>query len=483
MSEHSLLSGLGAGSGYKWTVLLVTTIGVFMVSLDTSIVTIALPSIASSIHMGLEAAVWIQLAYLLLLTVLLINAGRLADLKGRKRLYTLGFFIFTISSALCGTSGTDLQLIAFRAIQGVGAALIASNSSAILTDAFPGSELGKALGVYSMAIYTGLVTGPIVGGILVQGFGWRSIFFVNVPIGIVVILLATMTLKETVRTRRGGEGFDFAGAVSLSVALAAILVLLTLAGIVGLATTLTLLLISGVSFISFLRIEAKVARYPVFELSLFTKNRLFAAANTTAFLAYVAFTGVTLMMSIFLQNVKGLNPSTTGLFLVSISLSMALLSPISGWLSDRFGSRSLSTAGMMCVTLGLYLFSELNTTSSTEEVILKLVLLGVGFGLFSSPNTSAVMGSVERSKLGVAAGTLGTMRFMGQAIGLALLGAVISTAIPPKAMLAIFTGLNAQNSVTASEFTSGMRTFFLVTAGVGGISTAISMVRGGRVSH
>lgn len=188
-----------------------------MTPLDGSIVTIAIPSIASSIKIGLEAAVWIPLAYLLLLTVLLINVGRLADLRGRKRFYTFGFIIFTVGSVLCGVSVTDLQLVIFRAVQGAGPALIAANSAAIVTDSFPRWERGKALGINTTAVYTGLMAGPVIGGVLVQNHGWRSIFFVNVPIGILVVTLTT--LKEKTRTNQMGVGFDLAGATTLSIAL------------------------------------------------------------------------------------------------------------------------------------------------------------------------------------------------------------------------------------------------------------------------
>lgn len=451
-----------------------------MTPLDGSIVTVAIPSIASSIKIGLEAAVWIPLAYLLLLTVLLINVGRLADLKGRKRFYTVGFIIFTVGSALCGASVTDLQLVVFRAMQGIGAAFVAANSAAIVTDSFPRWERGKALGINTMAVYMGLMAGPVIGGILVQNYGWRSIFYVNVPIGMLVVALTTLKLREKARSNQMGVGFDFAGGTTLSIALASLLVVLTLGGTFGWvsAPTLALLVLSGVMFILFLRVESGFVRYPTFDLSLFTRNRLFAAANTSAFLSYVAVNGVTLMISIYLQSIQGLGPQAAGLYLIAQSTAMALLSPVSGWLSDRFGSRLLSSLGMFLVTLGLYLFSQLNAVSSALDVISRLVLVGVGFGLFSSPNTSAVMGSVRQMKLGVAAGTLGTMRFMGQSIGVALLGTVMATALPPKAMLALFAGLSVQDSVAINEFVQGMRNFFLIASAIGALGTLTSMVRG-----
>jgi EmrB/QacA subfamily drug resistance transporter len=450
-----------------------------MTPLDGSIVIIAIPSIASSIRIGLEAAVWIPLAYLLLLTVLLINVGRLSDLKGRKIFYTLGFIIFTAGSVLCGLSATDLQLVIFRAVQGVGAAFVLANSAAIVTDSFPRRERGKALGINTMAVYTGLMTGPVIGGILVLNYGWRSIFFVNVPIGIVVITLTILKLKES-RTNEIGSGFDVAGATTLSIGVASLLVVLTLGGTYGWlsAPTFGLLVLGSIMFVLFLYVESRVVRYPTLDLSLFTRNRLFAAANTTALLIYIAVNGVTLMISIYLQNIQGLDAQTAGFYLIAQSAAMASLSPLSGWLSDRLGSRLLSSLGMFLVTLGLYFFSQLNAASSALEVISRLTLVGVGFGLFSSPNTSAVMGSVKPMKLGVAAGTLATMRFMGQSLGLALLGTVMAAALPPKALLAIFTGLSMQNSVATNEFVQGMSNFFLIASAIGALGTLTSIARG-----
>ncbi len=450
-----------------------------MAPLDGSIVTIAIPSIASSIKLGLETVVWIPLAYLLLLTVLLINAGRLADLRGRKRAYILGFIIFTTGSVLCGASATGLQLVMFRAVQGVGAAFIASNAAAIVTDAFPSSERGKALGINATAVYGGLMTGPVIGGILVQSFGWRSIFYVNVPIGIAVVTLATLRLKDT-RAKIEGEGFDFAGAGTLSLALASLLVALTLGGGFGWLSSpiLVLLLLSAGAFLLFIYVEGRLARFPTFQLRMFANNRMFAAANTAAFLSYIAVTGVTFLTSIYLQDVKGLDPQEAGILLIVMSTAMALLSPVSGWLSDRFGSRLLGSAGMIIVSLGLILLSRLSIDSSAEDVVVGLLVIGIGFGLFSSPNTSAVMGSVQRSELGVAAGTLGTMRFMGQSMGLALVGAGIASALAPEAILQLLAGLGADNPVAREEFIIGMKDVFAVSALVAAIGTVASLVRG-----
>jgi EmrB/QacA subfamily drug resistance transporter len=470
-------------SGYKWMVLLVTTIGSFMAPFDGSIVTIAIPSIASSMMIGLETVVWISLAYLLVLTVLLINAGRLADLRGRKRTYILGFIIFTIGSILCGTSATGYQLVVFRALQGIGAAFVAANSPAIVTESFQSWERGKALGINAMAVYVGLTTGPVIGGILVQSFGWRSIFYVNVPIGILVVGLASTKLKEKWASS-AGERFDFAGAVTLSVALASLLAGLTLGGSFGWysSATLALLVLTVSAFLLFIYAERSLTRHPIFDLSLFTKNRLFAAANIAALLNYIAISGVTFMISIYLQDIQGLQPESAGVFLIAMSVAMALLSPPSGWLADRFGSRSLSTVGMVIVTVGLLLLSQLNAASPVGDIVLRLTFLGIGFGLFSSPNTRAVMSSVDAGKLGVASGTLSTMRATGQSVGLALATAVIATAIPPQLMLQLFTGMTTQSTIAGGDFIIGMSKVFLISSGISAVGTVASLVRGHELS-
>jgi EmrB/QacA subfamily drug resistance transporter len=470
-------------SGYKWMVLLVTTIGSFMAPFDGSIVTIAIPSIASSMMVGLETVVWISLAYLLVLTVLLINAGRLADLRGRKRIYILGFVIFTAGSLLCSLSVTGFQLVVFRAFQGIGAAFVAANSPAIVTESFQSWERGKALGINAMAVYVGLTTGPVIGGVLVQSFGWRSIFYVNVPIGIMVVTLASAKLKERMVSSTR-ERFDFAGAVTLSVALASLLVALTLGGTFGWYSfaTLALLVVSVCAFLLFIYAEGKLSRHPIFDLSLFTKNRLFAAANIAALLNYIAISGVTFMISIYLQSVQGLQPESAGLALIAMSLAMALLSPPSGWLADRFGSRALSTVGMVIVTVGLLLLSQLNAASPVADIVLRLTFLGIGFGLFSSPNTRAVMSSVDGRKLGVASGTLSTMRATGQSVGLALATAVIATAIPAELVLQLFTGLTTQTAIAGGDFIIGMSNVFLISSGISAIGTVASLVRGHELS-
>jgi len=465
---------------YKWVVLLITTVGAFMTPLDSSIVGIALPSIASSLHIDFATVIWVPTAYLLFLSVLLLSFGRLADIKGRRTPFIVGFALFTTASVLCATSQTGAQLILFRSVQGMSAALIAATSPAIVTDVFPSRERGKALGVNTMAVYVGLSVGPTLGGFLVQSLGWRWIFFINLPIGILVITMSLLMLKESGTPNRS-ERFDVLGAGTFSASLTALLLALTLGpsyGWAGFSIT-SLFLISVVFFILFVVIEGRMSQEAMLDLYLFLRNRLFAAANLSAFLNYTSYFGVGFLMSFYLQRVLELGPAEAGLILLSMPLVMAFLSPVSGWLSDRFGSRLLSSAGMALMCLGLFMFSTLSVNSSRLDVIVRLLVLGVGMGVFSSPNTSAVMGSIEKKRLGVAAGTLATMRFMGQSMSLAVMGAVAATAIPSKILSDLFVGLRSEaGTVVAEAFVEGIRRAFFVSGFISALGIFTSLVRG-----
>ncbi len=467
-------------ASYKWIVLLITTVGSFMTPLDSSIVSIALPSIASNLHVDFATIIWIPTSYLLCLSSLLLVFGRLADARGRRAPFILGFGLFTAASALCAVSQSGPQLIFFRAIQGVSASLIGSTGPAIVTDVFPDRERGKALGINAMAVYGGLSTGPTLGGFLVQSLGWRWIFLINLPIGIFVVALSLLMLKES-KNAHERRRFDLLGAITFTISLAALLLALTLGpsyrwvsyGTVGLFLT------SIVFFILFVGVERRVGETAMFHTSLFCRNRLFGAANLTALLNYTSMFGVTFLMSFYLQRILGLGPADAGLILFSMPIVMAFFSPVSGWLSDRFGSRALSSAGMALTCLGLLALSTVSVNSSGFDVVIRLLLLGIGMGAFSAPNTSAVMGSVERNRLGVAAGTLATMRFMGQSMSLAIMGAVAATAIPSTVLSELLFGLQSQvGPVVAGVYVKGIHGAFLVSGFIAALGVFTSLVRG-----
>lgn len=464
-------------SAYKWIALTITTVGAFMAPFDGSVVIVAIPSIARSMSLDLATVLWIPLAYLLSLTVLLINFGRLGDLKGRRNFYLLGLALFSTTSVMCGMAQTGLQLITFRALQGVAASLLISNSPAIVTEVFPRTERGKALGINVMAVYGGLTLGPVIGGLIVQNLGWRWIFYINLPIGLLTALAGYLFLHETKRTKE--QSFDLAGSAALAISLSSALVGLTFGPLNGwiALTTVILLASSFVFMMIFVIVESRFAESPTLDVGLFLRNRLFTAANFTALLNYIALFGVMFLVSIYLQQVLRLSPEATGLLLIPMPLTMTVVSPVSGYLSDKIGSRPLSSLGMAIISISLLWTTGLTERSTAVDVIYRLILLGLGMGLFSSPNTSAVMGSVPRTMLGVAAGTIGTMRFMGQALSLAILGAITTASMPQSAILILFAG--SQASLSASKnFLAGMHNAVALASLLGAAGVFTSLVRG-----
>jgi EmrB/QacA subfamily drug resistance transporter len=467
---------------YRWIVLLITSIGAFMTPLDSTIVSVSLPSIAQGLKMDYESVIWVPTAYLVALTVLLLSLGRLSDSRGRKPIFISGFAIFSVTSFLCGYASSGLELIVFRAIQGAGAAFIGATSTAIITDTFPSKERGKALGINTMSVYVGLSVGPSLGGFLTFAYGWRSIFYVNVPIGLLVIALALTKLKES-PILGSRKGFDLLGAATFSAGLVAVLAGLTLGDSMGWGAPfiIGLLAAGGLLLVSFAATERRLGTKAMLDLSLFTSNRLFAVANLSALLNYTSYFGVSFFVSFYLQRVLGYDVLRAGLVLLVMPVCMALLSPVSGWLSDRFGSRGLSSLGMALIASGLLVMATLGLSSPSIQVIAGLLIIGVGMGLFSSPNTSAVMGSVERDRLGVASGTLATMRFSGQSLSLGLMGAVVASAASAGLLSSLFIGgVTPQLNVAAASFVEGMRRAFMVSAAIAVMGFFTSLQRGSK---
>jgi EmrB/QacA subfamily drug resistance transporter len=393
--------------------------------------------------------------------------------------FTSGFAVFTIASALCGLSQNSTTLISLRGAQGVGAAMIGATSAAIVTEAFPPTKRGRVLGVNTLSVYTGLSIGPTLGGVLVQSLGWRSIFYINVPIGIIVVSLAVARLKESVDKSRG-EHFDLLGAFSFIVGLSLFLIGLTFVGSIPLTEPFIIGALSGgLAFLAvFLMVELRRGKGALLDLGLFRRSQLFAAANLSALLNYTAYFAVPFFISFYLQRLMGYSPAEVGLILVSMPVPMALLSPISGWLSDRFGSRLFTSLGMGLICASLFLLSQLGLDTPLLYTFIGLFMLGLGMGLFSVPNTSSVMGSVEKQQLGLASGTLSTMRFMGQSFSLAIMGAVAATTVPPDVLATIFAGTGGGKLVPAEAFIQGQSMAFLVGAVISLAGVLTSMVRG-----
>jgi len=383
-----------------------------------SAINIALPAIGKEFAMDAVLLNWVATSFILAAAMVLVPLGRIADIYGRKRIFTIGIFIYTLSSLLTALSPEAVALILFRVLQGIGSAMMFGTAVAVLISVFPVGERGRVLGINVAAVYIGLSLGPFLGGLLTQYFGWRSIFLINVPLGLLIILLVFWHLKGEWAEARG-EKFDFIGSIMYGITL-----VLIMYGFSQLPAMLGggMILLGVMGLLTFTLWETRIGS-PVLNINLFIGNPLFAFSNLAALINYSATFAVTFLLSLYLQYIKGLDPQIAGLILVSQPLVMALFSPFAGRLSDRIEPRLVASIGMALTTVGLALFIFIDEKTSLEFIIFSLILLGFGFSLFSSPNTNAVMSSVERRFYGVASGTLGTMRLIGQmlSMGIAML--------------------------------------------------------------
>jgi len=378
-----------------------------------SSINLALPAIAKEFKIDAVILTWIPTAYLLASAVCLVPFGRLADLYGRKKVFVFGIVAFSLSSLLCALATSAFELILFRILQGIGSAMIFATGLAILTSVFPPHERGKVLGISVAAVYTGLSLGPVLGGLMTQHFTWRSVFLVILPFGIAILVLVLWSLKEEWAEAKG-EAFDLRGSLIYGIGLTSFICGVSL---LPSQESLGLLILGAAALCAFVMRERRT-KSPVFPVDLFTANRVFAFSSLAAFINYSATFAITFLLSLYLQHIKGLGPRDAGLILISQPVVMAACSPVAGWLSDKIEPRIVATAGMLLTTMGLVPFIFLDQGSSIPFLLNGLVILGVGFGLFSSPNTNAVMGSVEKKFYGLASGAVGTMRLLGMMISM-----------------------------------------------------------------
>ncbi|HYA30100.1 MAG TPA: MFS transporter [Acidobacteriota bacterium] len=453
----------------KRIALIVATFGSFMTPFDGSVVTLALPSIGNDLGGNVVSLAWVATAYVLGLTVCVVPFGRLADIRGRGRIYAIGVGLFTVASALCGLAPTLTSLIATRILQGVAAAMMAGNSIALLTSVFPPNERGKILGINTATVYVGLSVGPSLGGLLVQHLGWRSVFFVNVPIGIVVVFLALFRLRRE-KVDGKAERLDPVGIVTYGSALCMIVLGLTLSeGQLSLLSSS--LLIAGLAALTFfIFYESRVAS-PLLDLKLF-QNTAFAFSTLTALLNYSSVFGVGFILSLYLQLVPEFSASQAGLIMLVQPVMMAIFSPLGGRLSDRIEPRVVSSIGMSIVAASIFSLSLLGAAAQWWHIAPRLIVLGIGYAFFSSPNTNAAMSSVQRKQYGIAAAILSTLRFTGQAISLAVSTSVLSANLGGVAVS------KRGAHLPADAFMTGMRRALMILAGICVVGVFTSLVRG-----
>ena len=436
-----------------------------MSTLDGNIELIALPTIAQELP-GTDHFVllWILLGNQLVTAAVLVNFGRLADIFGRVKLFNFGFALFTAGSALCGFSQSGVQLIIFRVIQALGGAFLFSNSAAIITDAFPENERGKALGINQVALVVGSVLGLVLGGFLTTGLGWRSIFLVNIPIGIFATIWSHYRLKE-VSIIKNRQKLDIPGNISLAAGLTILLVTITL-GALGTIDPLSFYLFTSLGILMialFILIERKV-QSPMLDLSLF-RIRMFSAGNIAIFLNALARGAVSLVLIFYLQGpTMGLDPLTAGIFLVPVSASLALFGPISGWISDKHGARALSTLGLITSSIGFLMLTQIGRTVTFQGLLLPLVLIGSGMGIFASPNRASIMNSVPPEVRGLASGTSATMINVGATFSLGISFAAMTANTPIGDLTEIFLSApGISNASWIDDFIASIHSVYLLS--------------------
>lgn len=432
----------------KKITLIIACTASFITPFMGSAINLAIPSIGKEFNSSALLLGWVASSFLLASAAFLVPFGRLADIVGRKKVFTLGIVLFMLSSVLCGLSWSIGSMIAFRSLQGVGSAMIFGTGMAILTSVYPPQERGRVLGINVATVYTGLSLGPVLGGILNHNLGWRSIFYLTALVALVVLALVLYGLKGEWAGARG-ERFDYTGSLLYSAGLVSFLY--GISSISESAWAKYMLAAGFVVLVAFVRYELKV-RQPVLNLTLFSKNVTFAFSNLAALINYSATFAVGFLLSLYLQVVMGYDSQTAGFILLSQPVLMAVLSPFAGNISDRVEPRIVSSLGMALTTLGLFIFCFLTAATPPWLVIINLALLGTGFALFSSPNTNSVMGSVEKRFYGIASSTLGTMRLTGQAVSMAIV----------TLLLALYVGNVQLSQANPVSLVQGTRTAFIV---------------------
>lgn len=463
----------------KWMSLLVVTIGAFMGNLDTSIVTISLPAIAHDFGASLNGSIeWVVIGYLIVIASVLLSIGRLADTLGHKPLWVTGLLVFTAASALCGAAPTLPVLIGARGLQGLGAACLMAVGPVILTSAFPPQERGRALGLIAVTIGLSISLGPTLGGLITQHFTWRGIFYVNVPLGLVGIWLALCLLQAQTPTQK--IRFDVPGALCLAALLGALITGLSFGQQWGWSSpaVIALVILSVLALGSLLLVE-RFAAYPLFARSLLT-NRVFLSANVSLVLGMLALFSINVLVPFYLIDVRGFSPAQAGLLLTPLPLIFALLSPFTGSLADRIGTRWLAAGGLALACLGLVLVSQLNSMSSIGDMLWRLACVGLGQALFLAPNDSALMGSLPREQQGIASGFMQTSQIAGQSLSVALAGAIFALADGALAsrMLAAGHGTTQTLALAHHLFLHGFQTAMLVCAALAALGILTSLVRG-----
>ncbi len=436
----------------KWKIFFLVAVSIFMSTLDSSIVNVALPFMMQDLSTDIQTIQWVVLIYLTTVSSLLLTFGRLSDIKGRKPIYILGFTIFTVGSFFCGMAARPWSLILFRAVQGSGAAMLMACSPALIVDAFPVRERGKALGMIGAVVAAGLTTGPAAGGFLLDYFSWRYIFYINIPIGLAAAAGAMMILKDTYSSGKVLEPMDKTGSLLLVIILSCLILFLTQLSKQGLFSVFSMVTSGAclLAAIGFVLIETRM-QYPLFDFSLL-KIKLFLFPIISSAILFAALFVIVFLMPFYLTYPCGFSASKTGGIMIVPFLFLLVISPVSGMLYDRMGSRKICMAGMCAMAVSLISLTSLTPNMGTIAILWRIAFAGLGTALYISPNNTAIMSCVPLDRRGIASGAVATARNLGMVLGVALAGLVFTSS---------FSLLT--NGATLENYVKEMNPFFIIS--------------------
>ncbi|HEY2571750.1 MAG TPA: MFS transporter [Solirubrobacteraceae bacterium] len=469
--------GVEAGhASYKWWALSCTSLGMLLAATNSGTLIIALPDLERSLHTSLLALVWVILAYLIAATVLVLMAGRLSDLFGRKRAYVGGFLVFAFASLGAGFSGDATVLILWRILQGIGSAFLFANAAALVTDAFPKKELGLAMGANTMVAAIGLVLGPVLGGALVA-ISWHWVFWFNVPFALAGAVWGALILRELSKPD-SVRGYDVLGTTTFVVGLTGLVYGVSRGGISGWNDSLVIggLVAAAVLLPLWVAIERR-SRAPMLDLDIF-KNRLFAAASAASFINGLARFALMFLFVFYYQGAQGNSPIQAGVKLIPLALGMLVASPIAGIYADRHGSRALAAIGMLVSAAGLAAMTTLDVHTAYWQSGLWLLVVGVGSGMFNSPNTAAMMGVVPAHRRGIAAGARTLLQNTGAVLSIAFVLAIVTSAVPKSTLFAVFSGLaQGLSAAKLAPFIANMHVALWVLAATSLLGAGVCLLR------
>jgi EmrB/QacA subfamily drug resistance transporter len=469
--------GVDAGhANYKWWALSCTSLGMLLAATNSGTLIIALPDLERSLHASLLALVWVILAYLIAATVLVLMAGRLSDLFGRKRAYVGGFVVFALASLGAGFSSDATVLILWRVLQGIGSAFLFANAAALVTDAFPKEELGLAMGANTMVAAIGLVLGPVLGGALVA-ISWHWVFWFNVPFALGGAAWGALILRELAKPD-SVRGFDVLGTTTFVIGLTGLVLGVSRGGLSGWNDTIVISgLAAAVVLLPLWVLIERRSRAPMLDLKIF-RNRLFAAASAAAFINGLARFALMFLFVFYYQGAQGDTPITAGIKLIPLAAGMLIASPLAGIHADRHGSRLLAAIGMLVSAAGLAAMTTLEVHTAYWQSALWLGMVGVGSGMFNSPNTAAMMGVVPAQRRGIAAGARTLLQNTGAVLSIAFVMAVVTSSIPKATLFAIFSGVSKGLSAAKLDpFIANMHTALWTLAAVSLLGTVVCLLR------